>query len=119
MIYAIILIVLGLIALLFNNKPVTKQAANIKAWLAPLFIIWGTVGIVILSTIRYSVIYENSTYWYLLILGSSIEIIIAVFFIYRSIKLKKDPQPDDNLFLPQNMLGIVAILVGAATIIVK
>lgn len=119
MIYAIILIVLGFIAVLFNKKPVNKQSTTIKAWLAPLFIIWGTVGIVILSTIRYSVINENSTYWYLLILGSAIEIIIAVFFIYRSIKWKKNPQPDDNLSLPQSIFGIVAILVGIATIIVK
>lgn len=119
MIYAIILIVLGLIAILFNKKPVNKQTTAIKAWLAPLFIIWGTVGIVILSTIRFSVKNENSTYWYLLILGSSIEIIIAVFFIFRSLKLRKNPQPDDNLCLPQTILGIVAILVGTATIIVK
>ncbi len=119
MIYAIILIVLGLIATLFNKKPVNKKAITVKAWLAPLFIIWGTVGIVILNTIRYSVIDENSTYWALLILGSSIEIIIALFFIYRSIKLRKNPQPDDKLFLPQNILGILAILTGIATIIVK
>lgn len=119
MIYAIILIVLGLIAILFNKKPLTKQAAVIKAWLAPLFIIWGTVGIVILNTIRYSVIDENATYWYFLILGSSIEILIAAFFIYRYIKLKKKPQSDDNLFLPQTILGVIAILVGVATILVK
>lgn len=119
MIYAIILIVLGFIAILFNKKPVIKQTTAVKAWLAPLFIIWGTVGIVILSTIRYSVIHENPTYWYLLILGSAIEIIIAVFFIYRSINLRKNPQPDDHLFLPQSILGIIAILVGITTIIVK
>ncbi|WP_165041475.1 hypothetical protein [Dysgonomonas sp. ZJ709] len=119
MIYAIILIVLGLIAIIFNKRPITKKAAIAKAWLAPLFIIWGTVGIVILSTIRYSVIYENATYWYFLILGSSIEILIAIFFIYRYIKLKKNPLPDDRLFLLQSILGIAAILVGVATILVK
>lgn len=119
MIYAIILIALGLIAVLFNKKPITKKSAIIKACLAPLFIIWGTVGIVILNTVRYSVIHENATYWYFLILGSSIEIIIAILFIYRYFKLKKNPLPDDNLFLTQTILGIIAILIGLATILVK
>lgn len=119
MIYAIILIVLGLIAILSNKKPITKRASSIKVWLAPLFIIWGTVGIIILNTIRYSVINENPAYWYLLVLGSSIEVIIAVFFIYRFIKWRKSPKPDDNLFIPQNILGFIAILIGIATIIVK
>lgn len=119
MIYAIILIVLGLIAILFNTKPTTKTSVTIKAWLAPLFIIWGTVGIIILSTIRFSVFDENSIYWVLLIIGSLTEIVIGALFIFRLIRFKRDQRLNDNFLLPQTILAIVAILVGVATILVK
>lgn len=120
MIYAIILIVLGLIALIFNKKDISKQITLRNAILAPLFIIWGLVGIIILSTIRFSVFEANSNYWTLLIIGSSFEIIIGLFFIYRHFKLKKNFSTlNPRMYLYQTSLAIAAILIGVATMLVK
>lgn len=119
MIYAIILIVLGLIAYIFNKEDITLKTTLRNAILAPIFMIWGLVGIIILSTIRSGVYYENSKYWILLILGSTIEILIGTFFIYRHAKLKKENRPDRKMFQSQTFLAILAALIGIATIMVK
>lgn len=117
MIYAIILIIFGLISLLFNQYPIAKKAALWFASIAPLIIIWGVAGIMILSTIRYSVIQENAVYWFFLIFGSIIEIFIGLLFIYRYLKIKKYADSDKKFFQYQNILGAIAILGGIATII--
>lgn len=119
MIYAIILIALGLIAFLFNKEDIGKKTTLRNAIAAPIFIIWGLVGIIILSTIRYSVFEENSNYWILLIVGSSLEIIIGLFFIYRHFKLKKENTPNKMMFQSQRSLALLAAIVGVATILVK
>ncbi|MFC4675989.1 hypothetical protein [Dysgonomonas termitidis] len=88
------------------------------ACIAPLIIIWGVVGIVILSTIRYSVIQDNAAYWFSLICGSVIEILIGLLLIYRYLRISKYADSDKKLFQYQNILGIVAVLTGIVTIIV-
>lgn len=119
MIYAIILIALGIIALIFNKKGISKKTTLRNAILAPIFIVWGLVGIIILSTIRFSVFAENSNYWILLIAGSSMEILIALFFVYRHLKLKKENTQNNILFRSQTILAILAVLIGIATILSK
>lgn len=118
MIYAIILIIFGLISLLFNQYPIIKKTALRFACIAPLIIIWGVAGIVILSTIRYSVIQDNAVYWFFLICGSVIEILIGLLFIYRYLKIRKYADSDKKFFQYQNILGVIAILVGITTIII-
>lgn len=117
MIYAIILIIFGLTSFLFNKYPIVKKMALWQACIAPLIIIWGVAGIVILSTIRYSVIQENAIYWFFLICGSAIEILIGLLFIYRYLKIRRYEDSDKKFFQYQNALGIIAVLVGIATII--
>lgn len=119
MIYAIILIVLGLIAFFLNKKDISTKMTFRNALIAPVFMIWGLVGIIILSTIRFSVYDENANYWLLLIIGSSVEILIGVFFIYRHCKLKKENKPSKMMFQLQTALALLAIIIGVATIIVK
>ena len=118
MIYAIILIIFGLISFLFNKYPIAKKTAFGLTCVSPLIIIWGVVGIIILSTIRYNVIDENAVYWLLLICGSIIEILIGLLFIYRYLRIREYPDSSRKLFQYQNILGIIATLIGIATIIV-
>lgn len=115
MIYAIILIVLALIVILFNKKAITQKTAGVLASIAPLFIIWGTVGIVILNTARISVFHEKPIYWVLLIVGSAIEVIMGILLVSRYFKMKKGANCDCSLYL--NILAYVAIVVAVATFI--
>lgn len=119
MIYAIILIILGLLMIVLNKKEMSLKATIVRAWLSIPYIVWGTGGIVILNTIRFSVFHEKPTYWVFLILGSALEIIMGGYLIFRYFATKRQTSPNaSQLFLYQNILGIGAIALGIATALV-
>lgn len=116
MIYAIILIIIAVAVLVFSKKNLSLKTAKSLALVSPLFIIWGTVGIVILTTARFGVFEEKPIYWTLLIIGSAIEILLGLFLVNRYLKKKKG-NASENLFFPQNVLASIGIVVGVLTIV--
>ncbi len=133
MIYAISLIILGMLAassIIVSKKPdaekYLKQLAQYQGWIGLVFAIWGVWGI-ISSIIHINLLSSNPIMWSTQMLTSFLEAALGFILGYgmiNSMLLSKNPEAEEKgkellkrLQPFQSTLGIVAIVLGILALV--
>ncbi|MEN9918085.1 MAG: hypothetical protein RL662_521 [Bacteroidota bacterium] len=118
MIYAIILMCIGVLLFALNKSKNGQSYLIGQLTVGIIGLIYGIVGVVIMNTARRFVLNENPLYWTLLVVGCSISIVLGTLVVYKYIQTKRSKTNGlTTLSTRQNSIAVLAIIVGVLTLL--